>query len=107
MHLPARLVTRASVFLEQPLPGFQEQLKKNSSAKGESSRSSGGPEGSNNLQGEGDYEAGRRFCRSDVEGLVKTADIERAARDAATLNKQEAAEMAAAEEAARKRAKPA
>jgi hypothetical protein len=38
--------TRVIGFLEQVLPGFQEQLKKNGSAKGESSRLSGNPEDS-------------------------------------------------------------
>ena len=36
----------------------------------------------NKVQGEGDYEAARRY-RSDVENIVRTADIERASRDAA------------------------
>jgi hypothetical protein len=55
-------LTRATGFIEQLLPGFQEQLKKHGSAKGESSRSSGDSEGSNSVQGEGDdYEAPRRY----------------------------------------------
>jgi len=48
------------------------------------------------LQGEGDYEAARRYD-SDVRKFVRRADIERAARAAAPKNKREAEEMAAAE----------
>ena len=47
------------------------------------------------LQGEGDYEAARRYD-SDVRKFVQRADIGRAARAAAPRNKREAAEMAAA-----------
>ncbi len=48
------------------------------------------------LQGEGDYEAARRYDR-DVRKFVRRTDIERAARAAAPKNKREAQEMAAAE----------
>jgi bacterioferritin len=47
-------------------------------------------------QGEGDYEAARRYD-SDTRKFVRRADIERAARAAAPKNKREAEEMAAAE----------
>ena len=47
-------------------------------------------------QGEGDYEAARRYD-SDVHKFVRHADTERAARAAAPRNKREAEEMAAAE----------
>jgi hypothetical protein len=56
------------------------------------------------VQGEGDYEATRRYDR-DVQNFVATADIEAAARAAAPRNAREAAEMAAAERAGRRRAK--
>ncbi len=55
------------------------------------------------VQGEGDYDATRRYLK-DVEKFVHTADIERAARAAAPRNPREAAEMAAAERAGRRRA---
>src|ERR1700733_15093333 len=55
------------------------------------------------VQGEGDYDATRRYLK-DVEKFVQTADIERAARAAAPRNPREAAEMAAAEAAGRRRA---
>ena len=48
------------------------------------------------LQGEGDYEAARRYD-SDVRKFVQHADIERTARAAGSRNKREAQEMAAAE----------
>jgi len=48
------------------------------------------------LQGEGDYEAARRYD-SAVRKFVQHADISRAARAAAPRNKREAEEMAAAE----------
>ena len=51
---------------------------------------------STKLQGEGDYEAARRYDRN-VRKFVQSADIERAARAAAPRNKREAQEMAAAE----------
>lgn len=48
------------------------------------------------LQGEGDYEAARRYD-SDVRRFVKRADIGRASRAAAPKSKREAEELAAAE----------
>jgi bacterioferritin len=48
------------------------------------------------LQGEGDYEAARRYD-SGVRKFVQRVDVERAARGAAPKNKREAEEMAAAE----------
>jgi bacterioferritin len=48
------------------------------------------------LQGEGDYQAARRYDRN-VRKFVQRADIEGAARAAAPRNKREAQEMAAAE----------
>lgn len=50
------------------------------------------------IQGEGDYEAARRY-RDDVEKFVATADLEAAARAAAPHDEHEAEEMAAAEAA--------
>jgi bacterioferritin len=48
------------------------------------------------VQGEGDYEAARRYD-TDVRKFVRRADIGRAARAAAPANKREAEEMAMAE----------
>ncbi|HUA90592.1 MAG TPA: ferritin-like domain-containing protein [Steroidobacteraceae bacterium] len=62
--------------------------------------------GPNRIQGEGDYDATRRYLR-DVEKFVHTADIEGAARAAAPRNAREAREMAAAEAEGRRHAKSA
>jgi hypothetical protein len=56
------------------------------------------------VQGEGDYESARRY-RSAVKRYVETADVERAAHDAAPKNTQEAEELEAAEQAGQARAK--
>jgi hypothetical protein len=56
------------------------------------------------MQGEGNYEAARRY-RKDVDGFVKSADIDKAAHDAAPKSDREAKEMAQAEEAGRERKK--
>ena len=56
------------------------------------------------VQGEGDYESARRYDEH-VEKFVQTADIERAAHEAAPRDAEEAAEMEAAERAGRARAK--
>jgi hypothetical protein len=48
------------------------------------------------VQGEGDYRAARRYRRS-AETFAHTADVDRAARQAAPANRDEAEEMAAAE----------
>ncbi len=99
-------VMRATGFLEQMLPGFQEQLKRGRKAKGDSSRSFGDQEGSQSMRGEGDYEAGRRY-RGDAEELLKPAGIEGSAREAAPRDQQASADVGASEEPARKRARPA
>jgi hypothetical protein len=56
------------------------------------------------IQGEGDYEAARRYRRA-VEGFVHTQDIEAAARAAAPRDEHEAKELAAAEAAGRSHAR--
>ena len=59
----------------------------------------------NGVQGEGDYEAARRY-QADVGRYVRSANIERAARAAAPRTEDEARELAEAEAAGRQRAKP-
>jgi hypothetical protein len=59
----------------------------------------------NGVQGEGDYEAARRY-QTDVGHFVRSANIERAARAAAPQDEDEARELAEAEAAGRRRAKP-
>jgi hypothetical protein len=63
-----------------------------------------GSESCGKVQGEGDYESARRYDK-DVKRYVETADIDQAAHDAAPKNSEEAAEMQAAEQAGRARAK--
>lgn len=61
--------------------------------------------GNGHVQGEGDYEAARRYAE-DVSAYVRSADVERAAHEAAPKSVDEALEMAAAEQVGRRRAKP-
>ena len=56
------------------------------------------------IQGEGDYESARRY-RNDVEDYVKSADIERAAREAEPDSPEEARELEQAEEIGKSHAK--
>jgi hypothetical protein len=75
-------------------PNHKSGVRKSAAAAPEKAR----------VQGEGDYEAARRY-RHEVEEYLQTADIEGAARAAAPHDEQEAKEMAAAEAAGRARAK--
>jgi hypothetical protein len=56
------------------------------------------------IQGEGDYEAARRYDKN-VKRFVESADIDKAAHDAAPESAAAAADMQAAEQAGRARAK--
>ncbi len=56
------------------------------------------------IQGEGDYDAARRY-RKDVEDFVATEDVDAAAHAAAPRTEQEKRELAAAEEQGRARGK--
>lgn len=56
------------------------------------------------VQGEGDYEAARRY-RKGVENFVATHDVEAAARDAAPKSPAEAEELRAAEARGKSRSK--
>jgi len=56
------------------------------------------------VQGEGDYEAARRY-RQRSEDYVAHGDAEKAARDAAPKSSREAEDLRAAEAAGKKRAK--
>jgi hypothetical protein len=79
-------------------------MKKQDSKNPSTSTQPAGVPAGKRVQGEGDYEAARRY-RSEVEKYVQSADIEQAAREAAPRDAREAAEMSAAEAAGRKRAK--
>lgn len=80
--------------------GKDSQVKKRGAGEGGSAGAAGGQ----GVQGEGDYESARRY-RKNVEKFVQTADVERAAHEAAPRDAQDAAEMEAAEEAGRERAR--
>ena len=56
------------------------------------------------VQGEGDYEAARRY-RKDVHDFVNSADIDKAAHDAAPHSPDEQREMTEAERAGRSHSK--
>lgn len=56
------------------------------------------------IQGEGDYEASRRY-RKRTEKFVENNDVEEVAEQAAPENAAEAEELKAAEEAGKRRAK--
>ncbi len=56
------------------------------------------------VQGEGDYEAARRY-RQDVKDFVDKADIDKAAHQAAPHSSEEQREMDEAERAGRSRSK--
>jgi len=71
-------------------------MKRTKSTKSRKQSSNGGPRTMVRVQGEGDYEAARRY-EKDVERFVHATNIVRAARAAAPRNKREAEEMAAAE----------
>jgi len=62
----------------------------------------GGEAGS--IQGEGDYRAAREY-REDVKEYLEHADVEKAAREAAPRDPQEARELEEAEAAGRSRAR--
>lgn len=56
------------------------------------------------VQGEGDYDAARRY-EKDVKDFVKSADIDKAAHDAAPHSPDEQREMTDAERAGRRHSK--
>jgi uncharacterized protein involved in copper resistance len=61
-------------------------------------------ESKSKVQGEGDYEAARRY-RKDVKDFVEQADIDKAAREAAPRSPEEQKELDEAERAGRSHAK--
>jgi hypothetical protein len=80
------------------VPGFKEHL-----GRVENRSRGSGPDAPPReaVQGEGDYRAAREY-RRDVERFVASADIERAAREAAPRDEAEAAELEAAEQQGRR-----
>jgi hypothetical protein len=63
-----------------------------------------GNTGKSDIQGEGDYEAARRY-RRDAEEFVEKADIDKAAQDAAPKSPDEHREMDQAERIGRSRSR--
>lgn len=68
-------------------------------------RAAGGRGSGNGVQGEGDYEAARRY-RAGAERYAHTADVRRAAREAAPQSEAEAEDLERAEARGRSRGKP-
>jgi hypothetical protein len=65
---------------------------------------SGEPASGGKIQGEGDYEASRRY-REEVDEFLDKADVEKLAREAAPKSAQEARELALAQESGERRSK--
>jgi len=63
------------------------------------------PHPDNEVQGEGDYKAARRY-RQHLEKTLANIDLEKAAREAEPRNSTEAREMADAEAEGKRHAKP-
>jgi hypothetical protein len=98
--LIAAATSKITATLAGAVPGFRERLGPRRAA------ARGGPASNGHgVQGEGDYEAARRY-QSDAGKYVRSANIERAARAAAPRTEDEARELAEAEAAGRQRAKP-
>src|SRR4029077_4700093 len=93
--------SRIANTLVDVVPGFRSHF--GAGRPGTAAR--GGASNGNGVQGEGDYEAARRY-EADVGNFVRSANIERAARAAAPQSEDEARELADAEAAGRQRAKP-
>jgi hypothetical protein len=93
--------SRIANTLVDVVPGFRSHF--GAGRPGMAAR--GGASNGHGVQGEGDYEAARRY-EADVGHFVRSANIERAARAAAPQNEDEARELAEAEAAGRQRAKP-
>lgn len=100
--LIAAATSKIADSLAGAVPGFRDRLGPR--RPGATARRSAASNG-NGVQGEGDYEAARRY-QADVGNFVRSANIERAARAAAPQNEDEARELAEAEAAGRQRAKP-
>jgi hypothetical protein len=92
--------TKVSDVLGELVPGFREHLAKASPATYRSGRSGNG----DGVQGEGDYEAARRY-RAGAERYARSADVAAAARAAEPHTEAEAEELKVAEELGRARGK--
>jgi hypothetical protein len=93
-------VSKVTEALVEWVPGIKEHLVRRTPAE-RAARSGNG----NGLQGEGNYQAARRY-RAGAERFVRSADVAAAARRAAPRNESEAEELEAAEDEGRARGKP-
>jgi hypothetical protein len=93
-------VSRATGALAEWVPGFKDHLGRG--VRAERAARSGNGDG---LQGEGNYQAARRY-RAGAERFVRSADVAAAAKRAAPRDESEADELDAAEDKGRARAKP-
>jgi hypothetical protein len=103
-EIQGALIAAATSKITESLAGAVPRFgtrRRGTSARGGSASNGNG----NGVQGEGDYEAARRY-QTDVGNFVRAANIERAARAAAPQDEDEARELAEAEAAGRRRAKP-
>jgi hypothetical protein len=89
--------------LADVVPGLRDHLRPTPS--GTTAHTGSASNNGNGVQGEGDDQAARRYA-ADVGQFVRSADIELAAREAAPRSEDEARELADAEAAGRRRAKP-
>jgi len=100
--LIAAATSRITETIAGGMPGMRER---SGPRRARASVRGGAASNGNGVQGEGDYQATRRY-QADVGNYVRSANIERAARAAAPRNEDEARELAEAEAAGRQRAKP-
>jgi hypothetical protein len=103
-NIQGALIATGAAKLQEKLgdivPGFREHLEK-VSADGNLRRRASETPREGTVQGEGDYRSAREY-RQGVEKFVRTADIDRAAREAAPRDEREAAELEAAEDRGRR-----
>jgi hypothetical protein len=103
-EIQGALIAAATARITDTLTGAVPGFRNRSGPRRPAAARSVAPNG-NGIQGEGDYEAARRY-QADVGHYVRSADIEGAARAAAPRTEDEARELAEAEAAGRRRAKP-
>jgi hypothetical protein len=105
-EIQAALIAAATAKITESVAGAVPGLRDRFGARRPGASARGGSASNGNgVQGEGDYEAARRY-QTDVDHFVRSANIERAARAAAPQDEDEARELAEAEAAGRRRAKP-
>ncbi len=90
---------------DQPAPRRQEVgAQGRATARGESTQDRQAGAGDAHVQGEGDYEAARRY-RKDVQDFVQSQDVEHAAHEAEPRSREESEQLQRAEEEGRSHAR--